>query len=55
MPAKPKVREYLLKGIDSGLYLRIRHFCVEEGITIKEFMLQAIRFYLNHVLGIEED
>ncbi len=55
MPGKSKGRKYLLKDIESGLYLRIRHFCLEEGITIKEFMLQAIRFYLNHVLGIEED
>ncbi len=55
MEEKRDLQKYLLRGIDRVLYLRIRHFCVEEGITIKEFMLQAIRFYLNHVLGIEED
>ena len=50
-----KLKQFLLRGIEPGLYLNIRHFCLEEGITIKEFILQAIRYYYNYVMGTEED
>jgi hypothetical protein len=44
-----KLKEYLLRGIDPELYTGIKHFCLDEGITVKEFMLKAIEHYFDDI------
>ncbi len=48
MRGKTDPKEYLLRGIPPELFTQIKHFCYDEGITIKEFMLNAIMVYMQH-------
>ena len=41
-------KKYLLRGIDPDRWIEIKHFCLDEGITMKEFILSAIDFFIEN-------
>jgi len=51
----PDTKKYLLRGIDPDRWIEIKHFCLDEGITMKEFILAAIDFFIKHQNIINED
>jgi len=48
-PIMKETHSYPLRGIDPDLWLKICHFCLDEGITKKEFILEAMRFFMENV------
>jgi len=50
-----KYWNYILRRVDPDLGKRVKHFCVDEGITIREFIIKSIEYYLLALLGTQED
>ncbi len=45
------MKNYCLRGIPCGLWLRARHLCIEHGISFRELILRALRDYCQRHIG----
>ncbi len=54
MNDKAKSHNYLLRGINEPLWIKMRHFCVDNNLTTKAFMLNSIVFYIEYLVRLQE-
>lgn len=45
---KSKDQTYLIRNIPKDLWSKVKHRAVDEGVSAKEIIIRALKFYLHN-------